>query len=108
MINAAALALCSAALAPRSSAAGWLEYYRRLNEGSFNRSGVDTDGARAAGPEFGWAFSADPLVTIRVPEHARGAYGASFEIARSQAKGFLCNSTWREANPELARKLEAT
>jgi hypothetical protein len=89
-------------------AAGWLEYYRRLTEASFNRSGVDMDGARAAGPEFGWAFSAEPLVTINVPEHARGAYGSAFEIVRSQAKAFLCNSTWREVNPDLARELEVT
>jgi len=52
LINSAALALVAAALAPKSSAENWLEYYRRLNERA-----MEFDDIRpSTPPQFGWSF----------------------------------------------------
>lgn len=53
LINAAALALVGSALAPKSSADNWLEYYRRLVEEP-NRFNTDYDDIQA--PKYGWSF----------------------------------------------------
>jgi hypothetical protein len=53
LINAAALALVGAALAPRSNAENWLEFYRRQVE----RGTTEYDDIRPpTPPEFGWTF----------------------------------------------------
>jgi hypothetical protein len=52
VINAAALALVGAALAPKSSAANWIEFMRRQVE----IYGVDRDDIRASAPDFGFEF----------------------------------------------------
>ena len=56
VINAAALALVGAALAPKSSADNWIEYMRRENV----RWGTDYDDIRnSTPPEFGFSFGSD-------------------------------------------------
>jgi hypothetical protein len=52
VINAAALALVGAALAPKSSADNWIEYLRREVE----RHGVDRDDIQAPDPNWGFGF----------------------------------------------------
>jgi hypothetical protein len=52
VINAAALALVGAALAPKSSADNWIAFLKMQLE----RSGVEYDDIRASGPDFGWEF----------------------------------------------------
>jgi hypothetical protein len=53
LINSAALALVSAALAPKSSAENWIEFYRR----ECVRAGVDYDDVRnSTPPAFGYSF----------------------------------------------------
>jgi hypothetical protein len=61
VINAAALALVAAALAQKSSAANWIEYYRRQNEAA----GI----AVPKKPEFGHNLSPEKpkVLRIRVP-----------------------------------------
>jgi hypothetical protein len=55
VINAAALALVGAALAPKSHAENWIEFYRRQAEAA----SIDRDPIRAVGPpDFGWSFGA--------------------------------------------------
>jgi hypothetical protein len=52
VINAAALALVGAALAPKSSADNWIEYLRR----ECVRAGVDRDDISAPDPSWGFSF----------------------------------------------------
>jgi hypothetical protein len=52
VINATALALVSAALAPQSSAEGWIEFMRREVE----RGSIDYDDIQAPAPNFGFSF----------------------------------------------------
>jgi hypothetical protein len=52
VINAAALALVGAALAPKSSADNWIEFMRRQVE----RGTTDVDDIRAPDPNFGFEF----------------------------------------------------
>ena len=58
VINAAALALVGAALAPKSPAENWIEYYRRLNEaGGYNEPSK---------PEFGYELAPEAKKAFRV------------------------------------------
>ncbi len=64
VINAAALALVAAALAPKSSAENWIEYYRRL------AGGAATAAFPHSAPGFGYKFSsplANAMEHVRVP-----------------------------------------
>jgi hypothetical protein len=56
VVNAAALALVGAALAPKSSADNWIEFYRRQAE----RAGVDRDDIQAPDPSWGFTFGEQP------------------------------------------------
>jgi hypothetical protein len=97
VINAAALSLVFAALAPRSSAANWLEYYRRLSE---------TAAAPAPPPSLAGEYSnlgfmqplsrraAGDLVRVVVPAEqwpstVIGASGASYVVHVSGKDRFL-------------------
>jgi hypothetical protein len=56
LINAAALALVGAALAPKSSADNWIEFMRR----ECVRAGVDRDDIQAPDPSWGFSFGSQP------------------------------------------------
>jgi hypothetical protein len=107
---------------PASSAENWLEFYRRQVE-ERNRHNTDVDDVRPVGPEFGFSFSAEPLVKIVVPEPIAtdgvlygsrgGRYGTRrigaqviAEMRRSDAADLLkASAPWRDLNPDLARDI---
>jgi hypothetical protein len=112
-------AVLAALVAPRSNAENWLEYYRRLNEQaglSFNRMNTDMDGARAAGPEFGWDIRNDSETLYRLwwPEPlVRGTPDIRFEegrpcksCTRAEAQRYLTQPAIRQINEALASELE--
>ena len=120
--NAAAIALVNAALLPRSSADGWLEWMRR----QLVSAGIETDDARPSGPPFGYSFAEakSESVNINVPKLivqnggpiiVNGAHyiarwhgdQASIDMRRCDAMTVLGTSSdcWRTANPDLARDL---
>jgi hypothetical protein len=107
---------------PASSAENWIEYYRRLAEDP-SRLNTDVDDVRTAGPEFGFRFSSDPLVSVVVPE-AIGAGGVVYtpkgvrygirrsgtqftaDMRRSDAADLLkASAPWRDLNPDLMREM---
>lgn len=94
---------------PTTGAEAMLEFYRRqcVAAGlSFNRHGVDMDGVRTPGPEFGWNMASAPVVRVVVPPQLRGEMIGGrcpcrigdqlvLEATRSEAAGWLGNSVWR-------------
>lgn len=120
VINAAALALVGAALAPKSSAENWIEFYRRQSE----RGATDVDAIRAAGPAFGFSFVSEPFVVVSVPNviAAEGAVyaprtGNIYSVRRVGAQSvaemrradaaelFKSNAAWASLNSTLAGEL---
>ena len=106
---------------PASGAENWIEFYRRQVEEP-NRLNTDVDDVRAAGPNFGFSFSAEPLVKVIVPPviAAGGVVhtpSATHSIRYSGREGYaemsradaVCllkaNSVWRELNSVLAREI---
>jgi hypothetical protein len=107
--------------APLSGADSWIEFYRRLAEEP-SRYNSDLDDIRAAGPAFGFSFSAEPLVAVVVPEpiasegivYVRtGRIGTRrigtqviADMSRADAADLLKrNKVWRDLNAELARNI---
>jgi hypothetical protein len=124
LINAGALALVAAALAPKGHAENWLTYMRMELE----RAGdTDVDDIRAPGPDFGYGFNAKPepdkLVTIEVPpiiasgnsaimihgRHYVPRYRegrAYLELKHDHARWLLeASEPWRLLNPTAAKEL---
>jgi hypothetical protein len=113
--NAIAGAVVGVAVA-QGGAAGWLEYLRRecVKAGvSFSRASVDMDDIRAAGPDFNWSMSSEPLHNVFVPAPlVPGTPGIRYlegrpyiQATRSQAKAYLQHPAYRELNGELAKVL---
>jgi hypothetical protein len=126
VINAAALALVGAALMPASSAANWIEVYRRLCQRN-----IDVDNIRASNgsppPEFGFSFDArtapEKLIAIEVPAVIASGSGAVpiqeknyicryrggrafIEVERDHAIYLLkASQPWRELNAQIAADL---
>lgn len=120
IINAAALALVSAALTSQGHADNWIEYLRR----EIQRGEVDIDDVRASGPRFGLSFDTkapEKPVDIVVPTHITSgtivingwSYSTRYRdgVAHIDAKHddatFLLSASppWREANAALAAEL---
>jgi hypothetical protein len=116
VINAAALALVSAALAPRSGADHWLEFMRR--QVVAQQLDVDRDDVMPP-PNFGFQFSTGNYVTLNVPP-AIGAEGdisaqctggqrfgvrrfgdrITVDLPHEAARELLRRPIWREMNPD--------
>ena len=116
--NAIAGALVMTATPP-SSADNWIEYYRRLSV----RAGIDMDGIRASGPDFGFNFGdkpPEPLTKLFVPAAIVNGYGNGntvavegerftfrydgdrgtyIEVPAAAARALLEFQIWREQNP---------
>ena len=108
--------------APLTGPASTLEYYRRLLEEPSHYN-TDMDSVRAAGAEFGFAFSSEPLIAVIIPEPIASAgvvygprtgltYGTRrigtqiiAEMRRDDAAVLLKNPVWRGLNENLARDL---
>jgi hypothetical protein len=122
LINAAALALVNAALAPATSAENWLEYMRRETQRA-----ADFDAVRPAGPNFGFSFGSSPdeIVRLTVPgdvSHVLTPDGISHlvrsdsdgryvNIRTSLAREMICSgmpSNLADVNTSLAAKLIST
>jgi hypothetical protein len=104
----------------QGGAEGWLEFMRRQVEGP-NRQNTDLDEIRASGPEFGFNFSAEPLVAVTVPDAVASegfviARGARFgtrrigtqvvaEMTRLDAADLLQHPVWRGLNESLGQEI---
>ncbi len=132
LANAIAGAVVGSAVS-QGGAAGWIEYYRRLNEqagvlGDMLPPGTDVDGIRASS-EHGWQFHRpDDWIELRRPPQCKDwpsvmiegnerhfsvhREGAAFAaVKKSEARLVLTcwNPIWREAQPaDLLRSLGIT
>lgn len=106
----------------QGGAEGWIEFYRRQVEEP-GRHNTDFDDFRVSGPEFGFSFSTQPLVSITLPPpiDAEGTcvgprtgeryyarhIGAAVvvQVRRNDAAELLKNPTWRSHNADLAREI---
>jgi len=104
---------------PQGGAEGWIEYYRRLSV----QAGIEHDDFRACGPEFGFSFSAEPLIKVTLPPGPIADGGVAYapragrlvarrigtdaivEVGRADAAALLKHQAWRNTNPDLAREL---
>jgi hypothetical protein len=115
LANAIAGAVIGAAIS-QGGAEGWIAYYKNLSEQAglgFSRNGVDMDDFRAAGPQFGWNLSSEPLHRVFLPPAlVRGTPDVRWienrpyvPATRNEAKEHLRHPAWRALNIELAREL---
>ena len=120
-INAAALALVGAALTPKSSADGWIEYLRRqLDRGATDYDDIRAPGAPHFGFEFGSTQTPEPLIKLFVPtaiaagsntvpvDGAHYTYRfdggrAYIEVRRDHALQLLNHEFWRADNAAAAQ-----
>jgi hypothetical protein len=100
-----------------TGAEAWIEFYRRQAEEPWRfRGNVDFDDVRAAGPEFNWQMTSEPLRNVFLPPTlAPGMSDVRFRegkpyrpCTRSEAKYYLSQPAIAALNPELCRELEKT
>jgi hypothetical protein len=103
------------AMRPVIGAEAFLECMRRQVEG-LSRHNVDFDDFRAAGPQFNWQMTSEPLHKIFLPPtlvhgtpDVRWIEGRPYiQVTRNEAKEHLRHPAWLALNPELCRELEKT
>jgi hypothetical protein len=103
---------------PMTSGDAWMALIECWGRGERYGGGslsTDHDDIRAAGPEFGWNMSSEPLVQVTLPpviaaesrmRNARRIGDKTIaEMTRSEAADRLRNPAWRDLNEALAKEL---
>jgi hypothetical protein len=111
----AAIAMLATELRGADAWCALLECWSRGERWGGGALSTDVDDIRAAGPEFGWSMTAEPLLSVAVPPAIASDPGLNVsrigdrvvtEMTRHGARELLQRSKpWRDLNQALAREL---